>query len=359
MPSTASTYDGYLYKDKTLVGTIQVKVGKPNKDNLAAVKATVIGLDGKKKNLKAADRGKAPIAADGPTEVELVGGEACTVLLGAKGMSGRYGTYVIDGALNVFMSREADDKATASAALGKWQGAVNVAWRLAGDGSPYQTLTVTIANKGKAKVSGTLADGTKVTASSQLVVGEDWCCVPVVEPKKAKIAFEVWLPMNGRDARSPSATDGTSVVPANPFVAGLGDAIVGKPGTLKGGAAFRIDAAAFSATWGQAALPYLPNGVPVTVNGAKWTLPKAGKVAYLRGTTDVDAAKLLENPSALKLTYTAKTGAFKGSFKAYAEVNGKPKATTVNVAGVLIDGVGYGAATVKKVGSVGVTIDNK
>ena len=141
-----------------------------------------------------------------------------------------------------------------------------------------------------------------------------------------------------------------SVVPVNPFVAGLGDTIVGKPGTLKGGAAF-------SATWGQAALPYLPNGVPVTVNGAKWTLPKAGKVAYLRGTTEVDAAKLLENPSALKLTYTAKTGAFKGSFKAYAEVNGKPKATTVNVTGVLIGGVGYGAATVKKVGSVPATIE--
>ena len=151
------------------------------------------------------------------------------------------------------------------------------------------------------------------------------------------------------------ATDGTSVVPVNPFVVGHGDALVGKPGTLKGGAAFRMGATLGDAKYAD----YLPNGVPVTVNGAKWTLPKAGKVAYLRGTTDVDAAKLLENPSALKLTCTAKTGAFKGSFKAYAEVNGKPKATTVNVAGVLIDGVGYGAATIKKVGGVGVTIDNK
>ena len=343
VPSVASTYDGYLYdSDGNVAGTIQVKVGKPNKDGLAAVKATVIGLDGKKKNLKAADRGKAKIATDGPSEVEFVGGEACTVTLGAKGMSGRYGTYFIDGGLNVFMSKAADDKATAAAALGKWQGAVNVAWRLAGDGSPYQTLSVTIANKGKAKVSGTLADGTKVTASSQLVVGEDWCCVPVVVAKKAKIAFSLWLPKEGVDA---------------PLAVGLGgDVKVGKPGTLKAGAKFRIDAAAFSATWGQAALPYLPNGVPVA-GGARWTLPKAGKVAYLRGTSDVDEAKLLENPSALKLACTAKTGAFKGSFKAYAEVNGRPKATTVNVAGVLIDGVGYGAATVKKVGGVSVTVE--
>ena len=337
-PAAAATYDGYLYSKTTgaLAGTIQVKVGKPNKDNLAAVKATVIGLDGKKKNLKAAERGKALIAAAGPSEVELVGGEACTVTLGAYGMGGRYGNYLIDGGLNVFMSKAAGDKAIASAVLGKWQGAVNMAWQLAGDVSPYQTLTVTIANKGKAKVAGTLADGTKVTASSQLVVGEDWCCVPVVEPKKAKIAFIVWLPLGG----------GTAAV------TGLADAIVGKPGTLKGGAKFRMGATLGDAKYAD----YLPNGVPVTVNGAKWTLPKAGKVQLAKDGT-VDAAKLLDNPSALKLTYTAKTGAFKGSFKAYAEVNGKPKATTVNVTGVLIDGVGYGAATVKKVGGVVVTIE--
>jgi hypothetical protein len=59
----------------------------------------------------------------------------------------------------------------------------------------------------------------------------------------------------------------------------------------------------------------------------------------------------------LRLTYKAKDGTFKGSFKAYADANGKPKATTANVAGVLIDGVGYGAAIVKKVGGVGVTIE--
>ena len=43
-------------------------------------------------------------------------------------------------------------------------------------------------------------------------------------------------------------------------------------------------------------------------------------------------------------------------FKAYSEVRGKPKGVTVNVVGVLVDGIGYGAATIKKVGSVPVTI---
>ena len=195
-----------------------------------------------------------------------------------------------------------------------------------------------IAAKGKAKVSGRLANGTKVSASSQLIVGEEWCCVPVLEPKKSHLAFALWLPANGQAVRSPGVT-------------GLEDAVVGKPGTLKAGAKFRMDAPLGDARYAA----YLPDGVSVE-GDARWTLPKAGKVQLTREGT-IDEAKLLDNPSALKLTYTAKSGTFKGSFKAYADVNGKPKATTVNVTGVLVDGVGYGAATVKKVGGVPVTVE--
>ena len=345
VPALASVYDGYLYNRASgaLVGTIQVKVGKPNmKTGLAAVKATVIGLDGKKKSLKAAGNGKAQIASGASTTMALAGDEACEVTLGSNGMSGTYGAYAIDGAENVFVSKDAADKAAGASVLGDWKGAVNVAWQGDGDGAPYQTLTVTIANKGKAKVSGTLADGTKVSANGQLIVGGEWCCVPVIVTKKAQMAFVLWLPIGSGGAS----------------VAGLGDSVVvGKPGVLKkNGAAFRIDADAFAAMWGQTALPYLPNGVPVA-GGAKWGLPKAGKVAYLRGTTDVDDGKTGANPSGLKLSCKAKDGTFKGSFKAYSDVNGKPKATKVDVTGVLIDGVGYGAATIKKVGGVAVTVE--
>ena len=167
------------------------------------------------------------------------------------------------------------------------------------------------------------------------------------EARGVKLAFNVWLPKERADA--------TERVP--PVVVGLGEDVkVGKPGSLKGGAAFRIDADAFAAVLGKAILPYLPDGLPVT-GGAKWTLPKAGKVVYTKGTTTVDEAKAGENPSALKLTYKAKDGTFKGSFKAYADVKGKPKATSVSVTGVLVDGIGYGTATVKKVGGVAVTVE--
>ena len=351
VPQTvASVYDGYLYNKSTgaLAGTIQVKVGKPNaKTHLASVKATVIGLDGKKKSLKAVEKGKALIQTNSPTTVQLVGGDACEVTLGSKGMVGEYGNYFIDGALNVFTSKDAADKATAAAVLGKWQGVVNVAWQNAGAArsviAPYQTLSVTIANKGKAKVAGTLADGTKVSASSQLLVGDEWCCVPVLEPKKSHLAFVLWLPK-----------DATGRVP--PVVAGLADAIVGKPGTLKVGAEFRMDEVLGDAKYAK----YLPDGLAVTQNGTKWVVAggaKAGKVQLAKdGSGSVDETKTGDNPSALKLTYTAKTGAFKGSFKAYSDVNGKPKGVTVNVTGVLVDGVGYGTATIKKVVSAPVMI---
>ena len=342
VPAAASVYDGYLYEGNDCVGTVLVKVGKPNKrTNLAAVKATVIGQDGKKKSLKAAEKGKVLIAADGPTTVMLVGGDTCEVTLGTYGMKGKYGDYYIDGARNVFSSKDASDKAVAAKILEYWKGAVNVAW----EGSHgWNGISVSIANKGKAKVAGTLSDGIKVSANAQLIVGEKWCCVPALVTKKANMSFILWLPRNG---------NGSGAI----GVIGIEDAAVGKPGALKqSGATFRIDADAFAAMWGKTAMPYLPNEVPVG-GGTKWTLPKAGKVAYVRGTAEVDTAKLLDNPAALKLTYKAKDGTFKGSFKAYVDVKGKPKATTVNVVGVLVDGIGYGTATIKKVGSVPITVE--
>ena len=345
-----STYDGHLYDDAgNERGTILVKVGKPNKKTgLAAVKATVIGPDGKKKNLKAAGKGKVLIAADGPTTVKFAGAIACEVTLGAKGMSGKYGAYGIDGALNVFSSKDSADKAVAASTLGKWLGAVNVAWRGGEDNAPYQTLTLKIAKKGKVKVSGTLMNGAKVSAKGQLVVGEDWCCVPVVYVKKGvRLFFAVWLPLNGAAATSA----------ALPQVVGLGEDVkVGKPAQLKAGATFRIDADAFSARWGQRALPYLPDGLSVS-GGMKWKLPKAGKVVYKKGTSTVDETKTGANPSALKLSCKVKDGTFKGSFKAYADVNGRLKAATVKVFGVVIGNTGYGMTTIKKAGGVSISVE--
>ena len=62
------------------------------------------------------------------------------------------------------------------------------------------------------------------------------------------------------------------------------------------------------------------------------------------------------NISGLKLSYAPKTGLFKGSFSLYAwngssiQEGTKPKLKkyAFKVCGVVVDGVGYGAATCKK-----------
>ena len=76
------------------------------------------------------------------------------------------------------------------------------------------------------------------------------------------------------------------------------------------------------------------------------------KFAKAKGATEktliVDTSKDKTNLSGLKLTYTPKNGTFKGSFKVFTLQSGKLKKYTVNVNGVVIDGMGYGAATCKK-----------
>ena len=101
-------------------------------------------------------------------------------------------------------------------------------------------------------------------------------------------------------------------------------------------------------------MDYLPVGVSVS-GDVKWTLPKAGSVAYKNGA--FDTSKAGDNPSGLKLTYASKNGSFKGSFNVYALGGGKLKKVKASVTGVLVNGVGYGSATIKKVGSVQVRVE--
>ena len=106
----------------------------------------------------------------------------------------------------------------------------------------------------------------------------------------------------------------------------------------------------------------LPADEPIKVSGGKWSFGKAASLKYAKskatGAYELiglnDTAK--PNVSGLKLTYTAKTGLFKGSFKLYATNEAttpsgkapKLKKYTVNVIGFVVDGKGYGEATLKK-----------
>ena len=106
----------------------------------------------------------------------------------------------------------------------------------------------------------------------------------------------------------------------------------------------------------------LPQYEPVAVANGKWAFAKAATVKWGTPKNEilapevydeasgkgllVDTTKGKTNLSGLKLTYTPKAGTFKGSFKDYAVQIGKLKKYTAKVAGLVVNGTGYGTATV-------------
>lgn len=338
--SAATVYSGYLMDgDGAVAGTIQVKAAKAKANRktgatTSKLSVTIQPATGKKVSLKGdldVDAGAITIASKDGRTLDLE--------LGENGILGTYGEWEIDGARDVFSSKASADKAVANDMLAKWKGTLALVF---GDGS----LTVTVGAKGKAKVSGTLANGTKVSASAQMIVGDEWCCIPVVVAKKGvSLAFCLWLSADSETAD----------------VTGLGeDFVLGRPGALGAGASLVLGSDALAQLIGDGSYKaYFPNGVSVEQRGTKWVVAdgaKAGKVVLGRDGL-VDAAKAGANPSALRLIYRAKDGTFSGSFKAYVNARGKPKAVSVSVSGVVIDGVGYGTVTVKNLGSIPVMIE--
>ena len=333
----ASVYDGYLYDDGgNIKGIIQFKIGKAGaKDGMASATATVVLSDGQRKSLKAVGKGKVKLLAYWPTEIEFSGGEACKVMVGSNGVSGYYGGYKVSGSRNFFTSKVKAEANAAADVIKPWTGSYAVMWN-------GGTASVAIDKKGKAKASVTLSNGSKGTVTSQVLFGDEWLCIPVVvSSKKVNVSFAIWLPAEG----------------GAPLVNGPGDdAIVGRVGALNDGAKFVIDKndALWQNVSASAMTEYLPDGVPVSVKGSKWTLPKAGKLAMKKG--ELDASKAGDNPSGLKLT-PKKDGTFSGSFKVYYAERGGLKSKTANVAGIVVDGIGYGTATIKNVGSIQIRIE--
>ena len=103
----------------------------------------------------------------------------------------------------------------------------------------------------------------------------------------------------------------------------------------------------------------LPDDEPVLAKGGKWAFNKAATVKWTKNRESkeyelqVDESRGKSNRSGLKLTYTPKTGLFKGSFKVYAledATGGKKrlKKYTANVTGVVVNGTGSGLAIIKR-----------
>ena len=278
-----------------------------------------------------------------------MGGKALDLTLGVNGMSGTFGGYEVDGTRNVFAAKDADSKIIAAQALKKWQGVYTVAWpSSAKANAPYHTLSLEVKAKGKVKVTGTLSDGTKVSAKSQLLVGERECAIAVSWTKKsASVACLVWLKEDGT-VECGNLPGGAEALIAN-LRAGA---------KLVSGAVFKVDPAALSAAVPGLLEDLLPDGLAIRMKGTAFDVDKPGKVALLKDKSGVDLLKAGTNPSGLKLKYTIKNGMFKGSFSAYSLSGGKLKKVKVDVSGVVLDGKGYGTGSIKKVGAWAIGIEN-
>lgn len=293
--SASQTYVGWLRDaDGTVCGTLTAKVAKPRVDRTtgatsAKVSVSTVTENGKGRASAVLSNGQ--IVADsreGVLKLRFAGME----------MKGSLGPYEVTGARNVFVSRDGASKALAAELMRDWRRTFAV---VNPTSAGYDILSVTVNAKGKTKVAGTLADGTRISAASQLLAGDGICAVPVFYSKRGRtVAFTLWL-------GDPYVASGLSAT-------GFDEAIVGYTGDVLGA---RVDFG---------------------------TLP----AGYVRLTDARDEA--------WKVRLTPRTGAVKGSFKLATMVNGREKKVTVSVSGILVGDTAYCTAGIRKVGAWLLTI---
>ena len=364
--SAAQTYDGYIldYKGNN-AGTIQVKVGKPNaKTGEASISAKVQMFGTAKISFKAEPKGKWKIETGGTTKgVTLFAPKATDKIVIDISEKGIFGTY---GAYDVIGSRNTSKK---DAAYANWSGKkYDVVFKTKeGTGSAftggYSGVTVSIASKGKVKITGVMADGAKVNASAQLLISDkgEGCVnafVPMYTGKKGGFGFVLWIAPDFSPSSVESISTWTSTNGKAPFTAELELVDVAVPApTSEMSFALETEPVISGAT---VLSDYLPKAVKTTFDQRKFTIAKANTIKVDKtGTatrTGAGRAGVTDNDAGLKLTYTVKTGAFKGSFTVFTLVNGKLKKVKATVNGVFVKGVGYGSALIKNVGAFPVTV---
>ena len=303
-----ATYIGWLTRGDAVAGLVTVKAGKPNaKTGLSAVTVTATPAGAKKWTAKLA------VEAGAMRDVRMDSAELSFSGQYVEGEISVNGTvYGVVAGVDYFKSK---DKAEKAAAKEKVPHGSYTFGFVSPDGS-FTSASATVAKStGKTKTIVYLADGTKVSVSSQGVYGDGMSrmAVPVSYSKKGvTIGFVFWVGGAGGAELSGFGGDGVEVVAPQ------------KVKALYGKYAFAADP--FPA-------PYIdarsPAGTVFEAAGTKWTVPKTDQ--------------------ALKLK-CAKTGVVTGSFKMFYPNGAKEKADTAKIVGVTIGDSVYGTAFIKKKG---------
>ena len=265
-------------------------------------------------------------------------------------------SYKIVGWRELAESSDFYDQVQFERVLKRWQHPLVLAWKC----DPYadksaakvprfagwNCYTFQLGAKGSVKVCGLMVDGTKLQTDAKLVIAEDGTIyLPVVLHKKeVEQAFNlVWPPAGA------------------PYVWGANDVQLGEVKQIVAQSyVFNLEEG--YPLWGQLGggfpyTEYLPNGMRIqTTDEGKWMTPPSGKL-ILDQYGHANRKKLGDNPSGLTLDYHPNDGTFKGTFKVYVSKRGWPKPWTVQIQGVMVDGLGYGTAFVKGIGSVPVLLN--
>lgn len=357
-------YDGYLLNgDGNVAGTIQLKTSKgkwsrSSEETNVTASATVKLL------------GEGTIRFKGHLGEDLSGTLASTktsdereleVTLSGSGMGGALEDYTIVGTRYIHGKKTYLDRTRALAADDSWKGFYVVVLKADSDesslGNGYAGLSVQVMANGRGRVTGTMPDGTRVSYSGRMEVMDDNVCVlPVAIPlhcgKKGGFGFLVTFDESGVSVSAVSSWTNTDV-PFTSALAAEGDGAA-YASEISSNAAFALEEP-FELEGVDDSL--LPSDVEVAVSGARWSTPKADKVKFSAEDGGYTVLTEYGNPSGLTLAWSSAKGTFKGKFKVFAVTEaGKSKSYKATVVGAVLDGVGYGTATIRKIGSVPVTV---
>ena len=272
-----SNYIGWIEQNGKTVGTVTVKTGK-KRNGVIKTSGSVIKVGAKKTKIKNA------------AQLANIGGLTLVK--------------------NLSKSKSAADKASFNRFTGKcW----TIALMAANSNAPlldgYTTLSITAQAKGKVRITGTAADGTKISASAQMAVDGDSFKIPV--------AAQLYSGKRGGFAALFTVTEAGDI-------------------SIDGGA---ID---FTAIHGDAST----RATLLPIAAAQRGNALSGDIV-IWGVAE-DGYSLSDNLG-WKPRYTKSSGQFKGSVNMINNSTGKRVRSTIT--GVVVNGVGYGTTVVKGIHS--------
>ena len=303
--TAATTYTGWLHDSKgNLTASFTMKVGKANKNGIAKVTLTVTDLA---TGIKSKYTGNYNVE-----EGEIEGGQLDGLALGEDGVVGKIGKETLTGGRMANKTEAAAVDAVYKNRIFAFAFQNTAGKNVKG----AATFTAKFSSKGKAKISGTLMDGTKVSTSAQLIVGDKACALPISFTKKGKANFGLVLWFNEKKATFKEATGLTECT--------LGDGVTDVKvefvgcdevdGTMAKAKALEVDGKKVA---------------DIAANGTKWV---------------ATAAKDFEDAKP-KVTYAAKKGTITGTYK--ATVKGAAKPVSAKITGVWLGKTGVGTAVMK------------